>query len=431
MTVTSVPAQVAPPAPAAHDGSNAPDATSGGAGDGFASMLAGAHEKAQVPREQSKTSAAHDATTKPARKHTPRTDVDADAPAETQTESDPPADPVTLALLAALAGNAPRAERADAIPTPPPADGTEIADAAPTGDIAPATAALASAPDAVPDAAPPTAVETAATPVPLPDPAASAAEEAPAPEPDAADEPEESRPGSPPTPKPAAPTSANAGPNAGPSAPASGPAPSPAATAADALAAAATAGAGTASTPGFRAEPTPKPDPVQDNAMITAATTALERAPRADAAAAAAPTAPAAPPDPPPAAQLAAVIRPLQRGADGTYQVRIEMRPPEIGRVDMRVEIRDGVIHAAIHTEHAQTADLVRSALDDLRARLDADGMQSGQFTVDAQGAGTSGRDGQADAPERLDEPLLANAPEPTVVIAPTTTSDSLLDVRI
>ena len=90
------------------------------------------------------------------------------------------------------------------------------------------------------------------------------------------------------------------------------------------------------------------------------------------------------------------MIRPLQRGADGTYQVRIEMRPPELGRVDMRVEIRDGVVHASIHAEHAQTADLVRSALHDLRARLDADGMRSGQFTVDSQGAGSSNRDNQS-----------------------------------
>ena len=125
------------------------------------------------------------------------------------------------------------------------------------------------------------------------------------------------------------------------------------------------------------------------------------------------------------------MIRPLQRGADGTYQIRIEMRPPELGRVDMRVEMRDGVIHASIHTEHAQTADLVRAALDDLRARLDADGMRSGQLTVDAQGAGTSGRDSHAATPERLDDAQPTAIPEPTKVVAPTTSSDSLLDVRI
>ena len=80
--------------------------------------------------------------------------------------------------------------------------------------------------------------------------------------------------------------------------------------------------------------------------------------------------------------------------------------------------------------EHSQTADLVRAALDDLRARLDADGVRSGQLTVDAQGAGTSGRDQQAPAPERLDD-ATTEASGPTVTAAPATTSDSLLDVRI
>ncbi len=57
--------------------------------------------------------------------------------------------------------------------------------------------------------------------------------------------------------------------------------------------------------------------------------------------------------------------------------------------------------------------------------------MRSGQLTVDAQGAGTSGRDRQAATPERLDDSQLATTPEPAQVVAPTTSSDSLLDVRI
>ena len=98
------------------------------------------------------------------------------------------------------------------------------------------------------------------------------------------------------------------------------------------------------------------------------------------------------------------MLRPLHRGPDGDYQIHIEMRPPELGRVDMRVEMRDGVLHASIHAEHSQTADLVRAALDDLRARLDANGMRSGELTVDARGAGTPGHEDRATNPERLDD---------------------------
>ncbi len=184
--------------------------------------------------------------------------------------------------------------------------------------------------------------------------------------------------------------------------------------------------------PAVRNEPAPKADGVADNALITAATAAADRtnAPAATAAATA-PSAPAAPTPPPPAEQLAAVIRPLPKTADGSYQIKIEMRPPELGRVDMRVEMRDGVLHASIHTERSETADLVRSALDDLRAKLDADGLRSGQFTVDSQGAGNPGHGDEAAPPERLDDPT-TNGPE-AVVVTPTTTSasNSLLDVRI
>ena len=102
----------------------------------------------------------------------------------------------------------------------------------------------------------------------------------------------------------------------------------------------------------------------------------------------------------------------------------------------MRVEMRDGVLHASIHAEHAQTAELVRDALDDLRARLDADGVRSGQFTVDAQGAGTRGpRPADRDAaPARRRRRAATTDPIVVTRAAATTTSvtsDSLLDVRI
>jgi flagellar hook-length control protein FliK len=94
--------------------------------------------------------------------------------------------------------------------------------------------------------------------------------------------------------------------------------------------------------------------------------------------------------------------------------------------------MRDGVLHASIHAEHAQTGDLMRDALDDLRARLEADGMHTGQLTVDAQGAGSSGRENPATNPERLDDSTTAaETPLAVTTPPPATTSDQLLDVRI
>jgi flagellar hook-length control protein FliK len=138
-------------------------------------------------------------------------------------------------------------------------------------------------------------------------------------------------------------------------------------------------------------------------------------------------TAPA--PPPPPAEQLVAVLRPLQRTADGTYRIRIELRPPELGRVDMRVEVKDGVVHASIHAERAETAELVRNALDDLRARLNADGVRAGSLEVNDGRTNEKQRD-QRRQQDIIDEPELVATPR-LMTTRPLYQSDALLDVRI
>jgi flagellar hook-length control protein FliK len=139
----------------------------------------------------------------------------------------------------------------------------------------------------------------------------------------------------------------------------------------------------------------------------------------------------AAPAPPPPAAdQLAQVMRPLQRNADGSYQIKIELRPPELGRVEMRVELRDGVMHASIHAEHAHTEELVRNALDDLRSQLQNDGVNAGRLTVGDQRTNErgNGRPSLGDTPEDADG-AATDAGRATPVGS--TRSDTLLDVRL
>ena len=143
------------------------------------------------------------------------------------------------------------------------------------------------------------------------------------------------------------------------------------------------------------------------------------------------PAATTTPAPPPPADQLLAAMRPLQRNADGSYEIRIEMRPPELGRVEMRVELRDGVLHATIHAEHARTVEVVRNALDDLRARLDAEGMRAGELTVDDGRAGTSDREQRRRAPETRDEPTTTTTASAVGATTRSSRPDALLDVRI
>ena len=135
-------------------------------------------------------------------------------------------------------------------------------------------------------------------------------------------------------------------------------------------------------------------------------------------------------PPPPPTEQLVAVMRPLQRTPDGSYRIRIELRPPELGRVDMRVEVKDGVVHASIHAEHAETADLVRNALDDLRSRLNAEGVRAGSLEVNDGRANDARREQQRSQPVVIDDPEAVTAPS-LMTTRPLHQSDALLDVRI
>jgi flagellar hook-length control protein FliK len=139
------------------------------------------------------------------------------------------------------------------------------------------------------------------------------------------------------------------------------------------------------------------------------------------------------PPAPPaPAEQLRAVLRPLPRSGDGSYRLRLELSPPDLGRVDLHVELRDGVMHASIRAEHARTAELVRNALDDLRSQLDADGVRAGDLNVD-----DSGTREQREQPEHRDTSARPDPRDARVATMPTLTenrptrSDALLDVRI
>ncbi len=145
---------------------------------------------------------------------------------------------------------------------------------------------------------------------------------------------------------------------------------------------------------------------------------------------------------PPPAEQLVSVLSPLRATPNGSYTLRLELKPVELGRIEMRVEMRDGVLHASIHADHDSSAQLVRASLNELREQLAAEGVRTGNLTVSDSALGSSGRDGNTreaggDSSRRgatseaglTDEPNRPSSGE----VEPTVDSDpsSLLDVRV
>jgi flagellar hook-length control protein FliK len=106
--------------------------------------------------------------------------------------------------------------------------------------------------------------------------------------------------------------------------------------------------------------------------------------------------APATPTPTQPHEQVVAVLSPLSQRPDGVYKLRLELHPAELGRVEIDVEMRNGVLHANLRAEHVTAAHVLRDALADLRGRLDAQGVRTGNVTVDGRGPGNAGRERQS-----------------------------------
>jgi len=140
---------------------------------------------------------------------------------------------------------------------------------------------------------------------------------------------------------------------------------------------------------------------------------------------------------PPPAEQLVSVLAPLRSTTNGTYTLRLELKPPELGRVEMRVEMKDGVLSASIHADREGSAQLVRDALSDLRDLLNTGGIQTGDLTVSDGGVGSGSRDArdtQSSAPTTSSEATLPSDDATTVGTIRSSVepdSTSLLDVRL
>jgi flagellar hook-length control protein FliK len=140
---------------------------------------------------------------------------------------------------------------------------------------------------------------------------------------------------------------------------------------------------------------------------------------------------------PPPSEQLVSVLTPLRSTQSGSYTLRLELKPPELGRVEMRVEMRDGVLHASIHAEHQSSAQQLRDALGDLRDRLGAEGVRTGDLTVSDGSVGSRHNEGgrASESPDAGPQPASNDEltpPDATPVTPPLDSeAASLLDVRV
>jgi flagellar hook-length control protein FliK len=95
------------------------------------------------------------------------------------------------------------------------------------------------------------------------------------------------------------------------------------------------------------------------------------------------------------ATQLATVLAPAARQADGSYQVNIRLQPEELGVVHVELHMEGSTVNVSLHADGDATRDMLRQNLGQLRQQLESGGLTTGRFDVDS-GPASDGRDGTA-----------------------------------
>ncbi len=104
----------------------------------------------------------------------------------------------------------------------------------------------------------------------------------------------------------------------------------------------------------------------------------------------------------PVAEQVLDAVLPLRDRGDGDYHVKLELRPAELGRVELSVELHDGVLSVHMHADNPRSQELLQHQLDHLRNLLSDRGVRTGTLDVDqhrGQAAGGNDRHGGTDDP--------------------------------
>ena len=89
---------------------------------------------------------------------------------------------------------------------------------------------------------------------------------------------------------------------------------------------------------------------------------------------------------PPAIDQILEAVAPLQHSGDGNYELTLELRPHDLGRVEITVLMREGVLSMHMSAEHAEARQLLRDHVEHLRGLLNNSGVTTGSFDISDQG---------------------------------------------
>jgi len=88
--------------------------------------------------------------------------------------------------------------------------------------------------------------------------------------------------------------------------------------------------------------------------------------------------------------QVLTAVSPLLRGPDGGHQLQLQLRPHDLGTVNVTVDVSHGEVTIHLHAADDAARDLLRDHLPDLRHQLEEQGLRAGTLEV-----GTGGPDAQ------------------------------------
>ena len=129
--------------------------------------------------------------------------------------------------------------------------------------------------------------------------------------------------------------------------------------------------------------------------------------------------------------QVFTAVSPLLRADDGSYGVRLQLHPRELGAVQVIVDVRHGEISIQMHSADAAARDALRGGLSDLRQQLEGQGLSAGSMEVGSGGAHARQTDTPWSRPGTPEGRSRGGQPPDRNVAAPAAASSTSLDLRM
>jgi flagellar hook-length control protein FliK len=129
--------------------------------------------------------------------------------------------------------------------------------------------------------------------------------------------------------------------------------------------------------------------------------------------------------------QVFTAVSPLLRGADGTYGIRLDLHPKDLGAVQVNLHVRHGEISIQMNAVDPAARDALRSGLSDLRQQFEDQGLRAGSMEVGSGGADARQPETAWSRSRGVELPNNARSPSEQQATTKVAASNTALDLRM